>query len=47
MGSKFLISIFFGVFRKIIIFFWYEDFVDIFFGPSQNLTIFGGHFYAF
>ena len=27
--------------------FVYEDFVDIFFGPSQNWTIFRGHFYAF
>ena len=27
--------------------FRYEDFVDIFWGSSQNLTIFRGHFYAF
>ena len=25
----------------------YEDFVDIFWGSSQNWTIFRGHFYAF
>ena len=25
----------------------YEDFVDIFWGTSQNWTIFRGHFYAF
>ena len=29
------------------IFWGYEDFVDIFFGSSQNWTIFRGHFYAF
>ena len=28
-------------------FFWYEDFVDIFGGSSQNWTIIRGHFYAF
>ena len=29
-------------------YFWgYEDFVDIFFGSSQNWTILRGHFYAF
>ena len=43
---------------NIFVFFWggfqkneyclgYEDFVDIFGGSSQNLTIFRGHFYAF
>ena len=26
---------------------WYKDFLDIFWGPSQNWTIFRGHFYAF
>ena len=29
------------------IFWGYEDFVDIFLGSPQNLTIFRGHFYAF
>ena len=37
----------FCVFRKNDIVFGYEDFVDIFWGPSQNWTIFRGHFYAF
>ena len=36
-----------GVFRKINIIFVYEDIMDIFFGSSQNLTIFRGTFYAF
>ena len=35
------------VFRKINIFLGYEDFVEIFWGSSQNKTIFRGHFYAF
>ena len=34
-------------FRKMNIFWWYEDFVDIFLGSSQNWTLFRGHFYAF
>ena len=34
-------------FQKNKYFFRYEDFVDIFWGSSQNLTIFRGHFYAF
>ena len=38
-GSKFSISIFLGVFRKMNIF-WLEDFVDIFWGSSQNWTSF-------
>ena len=29
------------------IFLGYEDFVDIFFGLSQNWTSFGGYFYVF
>ena len=36
-----------GVFRKMNIFWGYEDFVDIFGGSSQNWTILRGHFYAF
>ena len=36
LGSKFRISIFFGVFRKMNIFLGYEDFVDIFLGSSKN-----------
>ena len=41
-----------GVFRKMNIFLWYEDSVDIGGGggggvPSQKLTGFRGHFYAF
>ena len=28
-------------------YFWYEDFVDIFWESSQNWTIFRGHFYAY
>ena len=38
---------FWGVFRKINIFFRYENFVDMFSGSSQNWTIFRGQFYAF
>ena len=47
--QNFVISIFFGVFRKNEYFWGYEDFVDIFGGSSQNWTIFRGHFriYAF
>ena len=37
----------FRVFRKKGIFLGYEDFVNIFFGPSQKWTIFRGYFYAF
>ena len=37
---------FWGVSEKQI-FLGYEDFVDIFWGSSQNWTIFRGHFYAF
>ena len=44
-GFKILKFIFSG-FRKMK-FLGYEDFVDIFGGSSQNLTIFRGHFYAF
>ena len=33
---------FWGGFRKM-----YEDFVDIFWGSSQNWTLFRGNFYAF
>ena len=34
-------------FQKNKYFLGYEDFEDIFWGSSQNLTIFRGHFYAF
>ena len=37
---------FFGFSEKLI-FFVYENFVDIFLGSSQNWTILRGHFYAF
>ena len=37
----------FGGFQKNKYFLGYEDFVDIFWGSSQNWTIFSGHFYAF
>ena len=37
----------FGGFQKNEYFWGYEDFVDIFWGSSQNWTIFRGHFYAF
>ena len=40
-------NIIFLVFRKINIFWGYEDFVDIFGRLSQIWTIFRGHFYAF
>ena len=36
LGSKFKISIFFGVFRKNNILLAYEDFVDIFGGHHKN-----------
>ena len=43
---KILKSIFLGGFQKNDCFSGYEDFVDIFFGSSQNWTIIRGHFYA-
>ena len=54
--QNFEFQYFLGVFKKINIFWGYEDFVDIFFffffflgggGSSQNWTIFRGYFYAF
>ena len=46
-GVKILnFNIFWG-FQKNEYFWGYEDFVDIFWGSSQNWTIFRGHFYAF
>ena len=45
-GFKILKFSFFGFLEKWI-FFGYEDFVDIFGGSSQYLTVFRGHFYAF
>ena len=51
LGSFFLLKILnfniFGGFSEKNIFFVYENFVDIFWGSSQNWTIFSGHFYAF
>ena len=49
-GSKFRISIFLGVFRKMNIFWGYEDFVDIFGWSSQNwasLRVISMHFRVF
>ena len=40
-GSKFWISIFFGVFRKMNIFGGYEDFVDIFCGHHKIGLVWG------
>ena len=37
----------FGGFHKKDFFGGYEDFVDIFWGSSQNWTVFRGQFYAF
>ena len=37
----------FGGFQKNEYFLGYEDFVDIFWGSSQNWTIFKGNFHAF
>ena len=45
-GIKILIFNIFGVFRKINIF-WGMKILWIFFGSSQNWTIFRGHFYSF
>ena len=52
LGTFFLVQnfefqYFFWFFRKINTFLGYEDFVDIFWGSSQNWTIFRGYFYAF
>ena len=47
LGFKILNFNIFGVFRKMNIFWGYEDFVDIFWGSSRNWTILRGHFYAF
>ena len=41
MGAKFLISIFFGLFRKIIFFAGYEDFVE-FFGGHHKIGLYLG-----
>ena len=50
-GFKILNSIFFEVFRKIIIFLGYEDFVDIFLGGHHKIGLYLGvisnHFRAF
>ena len=37
----------FGGFLKNDYYWGSEDFGDVFLGPSQNQTIFRGHFYAF
>ena len=47
LGLKILNFNIFGGFQKTEYFCGYEDFVDIFWGSSQNWTIFRGHFYAF
>ena len=49
LGFKILnFNIFCGFQKKIKKYFLeYENFVDIFFGSSQNWTIFSGHVYAF
>ena len=46
-GVKILNLNILGVFQKTEYFLGYEDFVDIFGGSSQILTILRGHFYAF
>ena len=45
-GQNFEFQHFLG-FQKNKYFLGYEDFVYIFWGPSQNWTIFRGYFYAF
>ena len=49
-GVQHIIFQYFWEFSEKLIFFLsflgYEDFVDIFWGSSQNWTIFRGHFYA-
>ena len=47
LGFKILNFNIFGGFQKIEYFLGYEDFVDIFWGSSQNWTIFRGNFHAF
>ena len=50
LGSKFWISIFLGVFRKMNNFLGYKDFLDIFWGSSQNwasLRVISMHFRVF
>ena len=44
--QNFEFQLFLG-FQKNEYFWGYEDFVDSFWGSSQNWTIFRGHFYAF
>ena len=46
-GFKILNFNIFGDFQKNEYSFRYEDFVDVFFGSSQNWSIFRGNFYAF
>ena len=46
-GFKILNFIIFWGFQKNKYFLGYEDFVDIFFGSSQNWAIFRGHFFVF
>ena len=45
-GFKIMNFIIFWGFQKNEYFLGYEYFVDIFWGSSQNSTIFRGHFYA-
>ena len=46
LGSNFEFQYFWG-FQRNEYFGVYEDFVDFFWGPSQKLTSFRGHLYAF
>ena len=46
-GFKILNLTIFGFFPKNEYFWGHVGFVDIFFGSSQNWTIFMGHFYVF
>ena len=47
LGFKILNFNTFSGFQKNNYFLGYEDFVDIFLGSSQNLTVLRGHFYTF
>ena len=46
-GGTLIYKTYVGGFQKNEDFWGYEDFVDIFFGSSQNWIIFRGYFYAF
>ena len=47
LGFKILNFDIFGGFQKNSYFWGYEDFVNIFWGSSQNCTILRGHFFVF